>query len=127
MTPANRKLLTMRLLIMYMISALLFLTSIDLHIHSHTRAVSAGQDIAVHITSVADDLISSEKTGEINISPEGVLKDSQYSYSVLAVIIIVALVAVLRYFTSVYIRDIQILFQQLPFYGTPTLRAPPVF
>ena len=109
----------MRLLIMYMISALLFLTSIDLHIHSH--------DTTVHITSVAVDPGNPDNADEINISPDGVLKDSQYSFSVVAVIILAALIALLYYLCCVCIRDIQTLFPQLPFHGTPTLRAPPVY
>jgi len=117
----------MRLLIMYMISALLFLTSIDLHIHSHGKAASAEQDTTVHITSVAVDPGNPDNADEINISPDGVLKDSQYSFSVVAVIILAALIALLYYLCCVCIRDIQTLFPQLPFHGTPTLRAPPVY
>jgi hypothetical protein len=127
MLPGNSKQLTMRLLVMYMISALLFLTSIDLHIHSRAKTISAGQDIAVHITSVATEINSPDKGDEINISPDGVLKASQYNFSLLAVIILAALIAVLRYFSCVSIRDIQTLFPQLPFHGTPALRAPPVY
>jgi len=127
MKKVNSQQLSTRLLIMYMISALLFLTSIDLHIHSRAQAVSAEQDITVHITSVVSDINKSDKADEVQISPDGLLKANQYSFNVLAVIILAALIAVLCYISCVRIRDIQTLFPQLPFHGTPTLRAPPVF
>lgn len=126
MTFKNGKQLSTRLLIMYMISALLFLTSIELHIHAGENAVSAEQGGAVHISSVAAGLVSPDQADEISISPNGALKVSQNNFSVLAVFLLATLIAVFCHYACVLrIRDFKTLFPQIPFHGTPLLRAPP--
>lgn len=120
------KQLSSRLLVMYMISAVLFLTSIELHIHARDVATSADQGYAVHISSIADELMPAGASDEIKVSPDGVLKISQSVFSVLAVFLLAALLAV--FCCSVCIgrlRDTGFLLPRLPFHGTPSLRAPP--
>ena len=115
-------------LIMYMISALLFLMSIDLHIHVHGDKVYMPQELAVHISSIAEKLTPDDDRNEVNISPNGVLKLNQNSLNVIAVIMLATLIAVLCYFECVArLREKRSRLPRLPFHGTPTLRGPPVF
>jgi hypothetical protein len=127
MSSRFRKQLSIRFLIMYMISAVLFLTSIELHIHTHDVAPAAGhQDHAVHISSLADELIPAGASDEVNVSPDGVLKISQSSFSVLAVFLLAALLVVPGCRACVgRLRDRATLLPCLPFHGTPSMRAPP--
>jgi hypothetical protein len=121
------KQLSLRFLVMYMISAVLFLTSIQLHIHTRDVAASAGhQGHAVHISSLADELMPAGANDEIKVSPDGVLKINQTGFSALAVFLLVALLAISCYCACVgRLRDAGALLPCLPFYGTPSLRAPP--
>jgi cell division protein ZapA (FtsZ GTPase activity inhibitor) len=118
---------SIRFLIMYMISAVLFLTSIDLHIHARDVATSAGHHgYAVHISSLTDELIPAVASDEIKVSPDGVLKINQSSFSVLAVFLLAALLVVCCSRACVgRLRDTATLLPSLPFHGTPSLRAPP--
>ena len=75
------KQLSIRFLIMYMISAVLFLTSIDLHIHARDVATAADHHgYAVHISSLTDELIPAVAGDEIKVSPDGVLKNQSKRY-----------------------------------------------
>jgi cell division protein ZapA (FtsZ GTPase activity inhibitor) len=121
------KQLSIRFLIMYMISAVLFLTSIDLHIHARDVATAADHHgYAVHISSLTDELIPAVAGDEIKVSPDGVLKINQSGISVLAVFLLTALLVVSCYRACVgRLRDTVTLLPCLPFHGTPSLRAPP--
>lgn len=120
------KQLSTRMLVMYMISAMLFLTSIELHIHANDVAASADQGYAVHISSFDNDIILAGASDEIKVSPDGMLKINQISFSVFAVFLLAALLAVFCVCACVgRLRDTGTLLPSLPFHGTPSLRAPP--
>jgi hypothetical protein len=126
MIPGHGKQLSTRLLILYMISTLLFLTSIDLHIHPDDGSVAADNEAAVHISSLAGDITSTDKQDEISISPDGVLKVKEADPGVSAVFLFATLIALLCSFECVRrIRDIRTRFPERPFHGTPSQRAPP--
>jgi len=123
------KAFSIKLLIMYMISALLFLSSIELHIHTHESAVFADHGAAVSFTSLSDDFSSNfaiqASTTEIEVSPDGMLKAHQSVPSVLAIFILLVLIASTFIPVSYSrVRKTQSS-TELPFYGTPALRAPP--
>lgn len=117
---------SVRLLIMYVIGALLFLTSIDLHIHTREAAASADHGMAVSISAISDNLVSGSAAEEINVSPDGVLKVPQVSFQLLVLLLLVAilLVSVCRSCIARW-RDSQRLLPIIPFHGAPPLRAPP--
>lgn len=119
----------MKLLVMYMVSALLFLSSIELHIHTHEAAITEDHGSAVSITSLPDNLSSSlvaeQSATEIEISPDGMLHAHQNAPNALAIFIlfifIVAMFAVIFYSRIRKPHNIA----ESPFYGFPSLRAPP--
>ncbi len=123
------KALSIKLLVIYMVSALLFLSSIELHIHTHEAAASADHGSAVSITSIADDFSSEfsaqESASEIEVSPDGMLHAHQNIPNFLLFLIL--LVFVIAIFVPVSISRIRKTHCriELPFYGTPALRAPP--
>jgi len=119
------KQLSIKVLIIYMISSLLFLSSIDLHIHTDKAAASADHGFSVAISQLSSGLIDASAIDEIGVSPDGMLKVNHSAPNVLAVFILLALIIVL--FCQVYISRIRNTHAtpELPFYGTPTLRAPP--
>jgi hypothetical protein len=132
MKLGNSKKLSKSLLIMYMISALLFLTSISLHIHANGGTnggkISAENAAAVHISTIADEIASEDNSDEININPNGVLKLNQNCFDYIAVILLVTLIAVICHFECIArLREIHTRLPRLPFHGTPSLRAPPFF
>lgn len=115
-----------RILIIYMISALLFLTSIELHIHTQDTAASADHGFAVAISTIAGDLSFSNTSDEINVSPDSVLKVKQISISLLAVFLLVSvMLGLLSPVFTGRIRESCRLLPVIPFHGTPPLRAPP--
>ena len=108
----SNKQLPMKLLIMYMISALLFLTFTDLHIHTKKAATTADHGSAVSISSLSDELTPSGTSDEIKVNP--------------AVFLLVTLLTILLFFTLIHrCCESDSLAYDLPFYGTPPLRAPP--
>ena len=123
----SNKQLSARVLIMYMISALLFLTSIELHIHTQDAAASADHGRAVSISSFSSELAADSTEDEIQVSPDGVIKVSQGGIQLLAVLLLVAIVlfAVCRNCIARW-RDSHRLLPVIPFHGTPPLRAPPL-
>ena len=121
----SNKQISIKLLIIYMISALLFLSSIELHIHTHKAAATADHGSAVSITSLPDSLVSAEEAQEIEVSPDGMLHAHASTPNILALFILLTiLVAVLQ---QIFIRPIESTRNTLvlPFFGTPSLRAPP--
>lgn len=116
----------MKVLVIYMIIALLFLTSIELHIHTLDAAASADHGSAVSITSLNSELMPSGENDEINVSPDGALKISQTSFNLQAIVFMFVLMVLTGcYAYVVRLRKSNALLPALPFYGTPSLRAPP--
>jgi len=112
-------------LIIYMISALLFLSSIELHIHTDDTAATADHGYAVSISSLSNNISNPDISGEIEVSPDGMLKIQHSAPNILAIFLLLALIFTV--FVQVFatrVRD-KHLASALPFFGTPTLRAPP--
>lgn len=109
-----------------MISALLFLSSIELHIHTHEAAATADHGSAVSITSLPDSLVSPTDAQEIEVSPDGMLHAHAHLQNILALFVLLTiLITVLQ---QVSIRPIKRTTSTLalPFFGSPSLRAPPL-
>jgi len=115
------------MLVMYMIMALLFLTSVELHIHTPESAASADHGSAVSISSFTDDLMTKNIRDEIKVSPDSVLKVKQDSIGIFAVFLLVAvmLTVLCRVFIG-RLRENLARLPLIPFYGSPSLRAPPL-
>ena len=123
----QRKQLSIRMLIIYMITALLFLTSVKLHIHTgeHASAVDHGQ--AVSISSIASDLTADGVNDEVNVSPDSLLKLKQGSESLYAVFLLIAVMLAVLCRTFIgRLRESHTQLPFIPFHGTPPLRAPPL-
>ncbi len=125
MTLTQRKTRSLRLLIIYMISTLLFLTSTELHIHTEDAAHSASHGHAVSISSFFSSLDPDSSVDEISVNPDGLLKIESSVPAIIALFILLALVV--NSCCTRYCRFLRECFKriELPFYGTPTLRAPP--
>lgn len=108
-----------------MISSLLFLTSIELHIHTKEAAVYEQHGQSVSISSFSSKISQTDNTDEISVSPEGLLKIQASAPVLIAIFMLLALV--ISGSCSHYYRfqKHHQRFIQLPFYGTPALRAPP--
>jgi len=125
MTSSDQQ-LSMKILIIYMISALLFLTSVELHIHTQKAASFEDHGAAVAISSLSTELMPSADKGEIKINHEGVLKLPSSTVNFLAIVVLAVLLAATccyRIFTR--LRDFDSPLPGLPFHGSPSLRAPP--
>jgi len=119
------KQLSIKALIIYMISALLFLSSIELHIHTNDTAAKADHGYAVSITSFSNDINNLNVNGEIEVSPDGMLKIKHSAPNILAIFLLLTLIfTVLIQIFTLRIRDHHFT-STLPFFGTPPLRAPP--
>ncbi len=122
----NKKQLSIKMLIMYVIAALLFLTSVEVHIHTQETAATVEHGFAVDISSFASDLMSEGSSNEIIVSPDSVLKVKQSSVSMLAIFLLIAVMAAVLCRTFIgRLRESHTRLPILPFYGTPPLRAPP--
>lgn len=122
----SQKPLSIKILIMYLISALLFLTSTDLHIHDLEAAATAEHGSAVSISTISSGLLSSSIEKEIKVSPDGALELQHINFNLIAIFLFIALVALfIRHSFIPRIREINALLPNLQFYGTPPLRAPP--
>ena len=123
----NRKQLSTKMLIIYMVTALLFLTSVELHIHTQETAVAAGHGSAVSISSLAENLIATESKDEISVSPDSALKLKQSNISLWAVFLLIAVMLTVLCRTFIgRLREGHTQLSLIPFYGTPSLRAPPL-
>ena len=121
------KQLSVKILVIYMIMALLFLASVDLHIHTADSASTADHGSAVSISSITDDLMDKSTGDEINVSPDGVLKVKQDDIGVFAVFLLVAIMLAVLCATFIgRLRGNLALLPLAPFYGAPSLRAPPL-
>ncbi len=111
---------------MYMLSAMLFLTSIELHIHTKEAAVSADHGVAVSISNFSKELIEIDNNYEINVTPDNILKVSANNINLLAVFLLLATLVVVLCQTFIgRMRDRQDLLPAIISHSTPPLRAPP--
>ena len=123
----NRKQLSTKMLIIYMVTALLFLTSVELHIHTHETAANTDHGTAVSISSMANDLITEDGKDEITVSTDSALKVKQSNVSLLAVFLLIAVMLTVLCRTFIgRLRDGHTQLPLIPFHGTPPLRAPPL-
>lgn len=126
MHPFNKQ-LSIKILILYLISALLFLTSVELHIHTQKAAALELHGVAVSISSLSSELLPSGVSSEIKVSPDGVLKLPQNSFSIMAVFLLIALVtAIVCYSCITRFQITSNLLPDRPFHGAALLRAPPL-
>ncbi len=110
-----------------MITAFLFLTSVELHIHTHETAATADHGFAVSISSLSDSFSADSDSDEIMVSQDSVIKIKQDTVNLLAVFLLIAvLLSVLCRTFIGRIREKQTLLSIIPFHGTPPLRAPPL-
>ena len=125
MSTSNKK-FTSNTLIIYMISALLFLTFVELHIHTQEAASTESHGFAVSISNITEDLADIEANNEITVSPDSFLKVEQVSVTMLAVFMLIAVLITGLCRTSIgRMREAHTLLPHIPFQGTPPLRAPP--
>ncbi len=112
-----------KILIIYMINALLFLSSIELHIHTKETASYASHGSAVSITALSNDL--ADMANEIEVSPDGMLHAQHNIPNLLVIFLLLTLIIIA--FNPISISRIKDTHtpSELPFYGTPLLRAPP--
>lgn len=123
----NQKQLSIKMLVIYMITALLFLTSVDLHIHPEKSALTVDHGTAVSISSLASDLTPDDSSNQITVSPDSALKVKQNSVNILAVFLLIAVMLAVLCRTFIgRLRESHALLPALPFHGTPPLRAPPL-
>ena len=122
----NKKQLSTKMLVMYMITALLFLTSVELHIHTRGTATTVEHGFAVDISSLASNFLPEDSNNEIIVSPESALKVEQSSVNLLAVFLLIAIMAAVLCRTFIgRLRESHARLPVIPFRGTPPLRAPP--
>ena len=115
------------MLVIYMITTLLFLTSVEIHIHDQDTAVSSDHGFAVSISSLTNDLMPESSSDEITVSPESVLKVKQSSVNLLAVFLLIAVMVTVLCRTFIgRLRESHTQLPVIPFHGTPPLRAPPL-
>ncbi len=122
----NPQKLTAQMLIMYVVAALLFLTSVELHIHTHETAPAAEHGFAVSISSLDSNFVPHLASEEINVGSDSVLRVEHDTVSVVAVFILLALLLTAWRRTFVgRLREKPVRLFCLPFRGLPPLRAPP--
>lgn len=115
------------MLVIYVITALLFLTSVEIHIHDQQTAATADHGLAVDISSIASNLSLEGGSDEITVSPESALKIKQSSINLFAVFLLVAILVTVLCRTFIgRLREHHTQLPVIPFHGTPPLRAPPL-
>ena len=118
---------SIKMLVIYMITALLFLTSVEIHIHDQEAATTADHGSAVSISSLNNDLLPEGSSDEITVSPDGVLKVKQSSINLLAVFLLIAVMLTMLCRTFIgRLRESHTQLPVIPFHGRPPLRAPPL-
>ncbi len=110
-----------------MISTLLFLTSIELHIHTKEAAAYEQHGQSVSISSLTSKINQANDVDEINVSPDGLLKIQASAPVLIAIFMLLALVIYGSCSRYLNFQKQNHRFIQLPFYGTPALRAPPQY
>jgi len=108
-----------------MISTLVFLSSIELHIHTQDAAVSADHSLAVSFSTLSNDIGNIDNADEINVSPDGMLKVHYSAPDMFAVFLLLALIVAISVHISVSRKREALSYTERPFFGTPALRAPP--
>ena len=123
----HQKQLSIKMLVIYMITALLFLTSFEIHIHDQHAAATAEHGSAVSISSLANDLLPENSSDEITVSPDGarIVKQSTVDLFAVFLLIAVMLTVLCRTFIG-RLREGHTQLPFIPFHGTPPLRAPPL-
>ena len=123
----HQKQQSIKMLVIYMITALLFLTSFEIHIHDQQAAATAEHGSAVSISSLANDLLSENSSDEITVSPDGarIVKQSTVDLFAVFLLIAVMLTVLCRTFIG-RLREGHTQLPFIPFHGTPPLRAPPL-
>ena len=115
------------MLVIYMITALLFLTSVEVHIHDHETAATAAHGYAVDISSLANELLPAGGSDEITVSPDSGLNLKSGNINLLAVFLLVAILLTVLSRTFIgHLRESYTRLPDIPFRGTPPLRAPPL-
>ena len=116
-----------RLLVMYMISALLFLMSTPLHIHSKEAATTAEHGAAVSVSSLVNDIIQADTQNQININPDGLFKANPADFNIPMIPLLIALLvfSIPRICVRCRFPRSQRISPDTPDYGMPLLRAPP--
>lgn len=116
-----------RLLVMYMISAMLFLMSTPLHIHSKEAAATAEHGGAVSFSSLVNDIIQADTRGQITINPDGMLEAKPAGFNIPFIFLLIALLVfgIPRICSRCRLHRRQRISPDTPDYGMPLLRAPP--
>ena len=123
----HQKQLSIKMLVIYMITALLFLTSVEIHIHDQDTAATADHGSAVSISSLVNDLLPEDSSDEITVSPDGARIVKQSSVDLFAVFLFVAVMLTVLCRTFIgRLRESHTQLPFIPFHGTPPLRAPPL-
>lgn len=123
----HKKRQSTKMLVIYMITALLFLTSFEIHIHDQQAAASADHGSAVSISTLANDLMPEGSSDEITVSPDGVLKLKQSTVSILAIFLLIAVMLTVLCRTFIgRLREVHTQIPFVPFHGAPPLRGPPL-
>lgn len=119
------KKISIKVLIMYLVSTLVFLSSIDLHIHTDKVAAFEDHGFSVSITSLTSNQLNFDTADEIEVSPDGMLKVQDGAPDILVIFLLLAIIVAV--FSRLYIlrsHNTCRIFA-LPFYGSPSLRGPP--
>lgn len=115
------------MLILYVVAALLFLTSVELHTHTHEAAPAAEHGFAVSISSLNSNFVPHLASEEINVGTDSVLRVEYDTMPIVAIFILLTLLLTAWRRTFVgRLREKHIRFSSLPFRGLPPLRAPPL-
>lgn len=116
------------MLLMYVIAALLFLTSVELHIHTHEAAPAAEHGFAVSISSLDSNFLPQLASEEINVGTDSVLRVDYDTVSIVAVFILLTLL-LLTSWQRTFVGRLREQYERpsiQPFCGLPLLRAPPL-
>jgi len=110
-----------------MISALLFLTFIEVHIHTSIGAATADHGNAVSISSLDTALLPSGSTDEIKVSPDRMLKAKQDIVGLAAVFLLIVITLIILTQAIIgRLREGPIHYLVILSHRSPPLRAPPL-
>ncbi len=114
-------------IVVYVIAALLFLLSFDLHIHTHEAAVTADHGSAISISALSVDPADSSANDEIAVDPDSALSspggDSLDFLVFIVLLCVISLLPKLLYLGRQ--GEHRPLWQPRRLYTVPLLRAPP--
>jgi len=113
-------------IILYMISALLFLAFVEVHIHNSIGAVNAYHGHAVSISSL-DTALLGDSADEIKVSSSGTLKAKHNTVNFGALfLLVVTFFIVLSQAIIWQFREGSIRYFVILYHRSPPLRAPPL-